>query len=178
MDSKTPVENLCSVEPVLSSSSIRSNFSIQSKASGESSIRQVNFSDLGSKPARYGSHGADAGTYSISQKAINDEDARLVHINDPAKTNERFEFAGNSIRTGKYSILTFLPKNLFEQFHRVAYIDFLVITVLNQLPQLAVFGREASILPLTFVLLVTAVKDAYEDFRRHRSDRIENNKIG
>ncbi|XP_050386951.1 phospholipid-transporting ATPase 1 isoform X2 [Argentina anserina] len=52
-----------------------------------------------------------------------------------------------------------------------------VIAVLNQLPQLAVFGRGVSILPLAFVLLVTAVKDAYEDYRRHRSDRIENNRL-
>ncbi|XVF24595.1 hypothetical protein REPUB_Repub13aG0141100 [Reevesia pubescens] len=177
MDSKTLVENLYSIEPALSSSSRRSNFPIQSKASGGNSIREVNFSDLGSKPVRYGSRGADSETYSMSQKEINDEDARLVHINDPVKTNERFEFAGNSIRTAKYSILTFLPRNLFEQFHRVAYIYFLVIAVLNQLPQLAVFGRGVSILPLAFVLLVTAVKDAYEDFRRHRSDRIENNRL-
>ncbi|XP_021296402.1 LOW QUALITY PROTEIN: phospholipid-transporting ATPase 1 [Herrania umbratica] len=177
MDSKTPVENLCSIEPALSSSSRRSNFSVQSKASGGNSVREVNFSDLGSKPVRYGSHGADSETNAMSQKEINDEDARLVHINDPVKTNERFEFAGNSIRTAKYSILTFLPRNLFEQFHRVAYIYFLVIAVLNQLPQLAVFGRGASIMPLAFVLLVTAVKDAYEDYRRHRSDRIENNRL-
>nr|GEX16453.1 phospholipid-transporting ATPase 1-like [Tanacetum cinerariifolium] len=45
------------------------------------------------------------------------------------------------------------------------------------LPQLAVFGRFASILPLTMVLLVTAIKDAYEDWRRHSSDRIENNRL-
>ncbi|XVE68522.1 hypothetical protein DITRI_Ditri09bG0074800 [Diplodiscus trichospermus] len=177
MDSKSPVENLYSIEPALSSSSRRSNFSTHSRVSGGNSIREVNFGDLGSKPVRYGSRGADSETYSMSQREISDEDARLVHINDPVKTNERFEFAGNSIRTGKYSILTFLPRNLFEQFHRVAYIYFLVIAVLNQLPQLAVFGRGASIMPLAFVLLVTAVKDAYEDFRRHRSDRIENNRL-
>ncbi|KAJ8447209.1 hypothetical protein Cgig2_030440 [Carnegiea gigantea] len=112
-----------------------------------------------------------------SQKEFNDEDARLIHINDPARTNERSGFAGNSIRTSKYSVITFLPRNLFEQFHRVAYIYFLVIAILNQLPQLAVFGRAASILPLAFVLLVSAIKDAFEDFRRHKSDRVENNRL-
>lgn len=177
MESKSPVENLYSIEPALSSSSRKSNVSTHSRASGGNSIREVNFTELGSKPVRYGSHGADSEAYSMSQKEINDEDARLVHLNDPVKTNERFEFSGNSIRTAKYSILTFLPRNLFEQFHRVAYIYFLVIAVLNQLPQLAVFGRGASIMPLAIVLLVTAVKDAYEDFRRHRSDRIENNRL-
>ncbi|KAJ0494825.1 putative P-type phospholipid transporter [Helianthus annuus] len=130
--------------------------------------------DLGSKRSR------DSERYSsisMSHREINDGDARLVHVNDALKTNERFEFAGNSIKTAKYSLFSFLPRNLFEQFHRVAYIYFLIIAILNQLPQLAVFGRGASILPLSFVLLVTAVKDAYEDWRRHRSDRIENNRM-
>ncbi|KAG2669575.1 hypothetical protein I3760_14G039200 [Carya illinoinensis] len=176
MELKNPVENSSSLESNFNSSSQRSIVSIQSKASAGNSIREVSF-DLGTKPVRYGSRGADSEALSISQKEISDEDARLIYINDPAKTNERYEFAGNSIRTGKYSIITFLPRNLFEQFHRVAYIYFLVIAVLNQLPQLAVFGRGVSILPLAFVLLVTAVKDAYEDYRRHRSDRIENNRL-
>lgn len=169
------------------SRSLRSLFSI---VSGRHSIDEVNsyisatssvdnFSRSGSKPipVRYGSRGADSNGLTMSQREISDDDARLIYVNNPDKTNEKFEFTGNSIRTSKYSILTFLPKNLFEQFHRVAYIYFLVIAILNQLPQLAVFGRTASILPLAIVLIVTAVKDAYEDWRRTRSDRIENNRI-
>ncbi|KAH7862952.1 hypothetical protein Vadar_011455 [Vaccinium darrowii] len=152
--------------------------SIQSRGSGTTSGREVSFVDSESKPVRYGSsRAADSEGLSMSQKEINDEDARLVYINDPDKTNEKFEFRGNSIRTSKYSFLTFLPRNLFEQFRRVAYIYFLVIAILNQIPQLAVFGRGASIVPLAFVLFVTAVKDAYEDWRRHKSDRVENNRL-
>ncbi|KAL0380090.1 UNVERIFIED_CONTAM: Phospholipid-transporting ATPase 1 [Sesamum angustifolium] len=151
--------------------------SVWSKTSGGRSIREVSFGELESKPVRHGSRGADSEGFSASYKEINDDDARLIYINDPDRTDEKFEFAGNSIRTGKYSILTFLPRNLFEQFHRVAYIYFLVIAILNQLPQLAVFGRGASIMPLAFVLLVTAIKDGYEDYRRHRSDKIENSRL-
>ncbi|KAH9327115.1 hypothetical protein KI387_007293, partial [Taxus chinensis] len=72
--------------------------------------------------------------------------------------------------------LLFLPKNLFVQFHRLAYIYFLVIAALNQLPQLAVFGRTVSLFPLLFILCVTAIKDGYEDWRRHHSDKKENNR--
>uniref|UniRef100_J3LND5 Phospholipid-transporting ATPase n=1 Tax=Oryza brachyantha TaxID=4533 RepID=J3LND5_ORYBR len=110
---------------------------------------------------------------SASQKELGDEDARVVRVGDAERTDERMEFAGNAVRTAKYSPLTFLPRNLFEQFHRLAYVYFLVIAVLNQLPQLAVFGRGASVMPLAFVLIVTAVKDA----RRHRSDRAENSRL-
>ncbi|CAA6654596.1 unnamed protein product [Spirodela intermedia] len=89
-----------------------------------------------------------------------EENSRLIYINDPVKTNDQYEFTGNEICTSKYTVITFLPKNLFIQFHRVAYLYFLAIAALNQLPPLAVFGRT----------------DGYEDWRRHRSDRKENNR--
>ncbi|KAK7340060.1 hypothetical protein VNO77_20752 [Canavalia gladiata] len=108
--------------------------------------------------------------------ALHDDRARLIYINDPKKTNDKYEFTGNEIRTSKYTFITFLPKNLFIQFHRVAYLYFLAIAALNQLPPLAVFGRTVSLFPLLFVLCVTAIKDGYEDWRRHRSDRNENNR--
>ncbi|CAL9044063.1 phospholipid-transporting ATPase 1-like [Musa acuminata AAA Group] len=119
---------------------------------------------------------AESERFATSQRELTDADSRMVLVGDPDRTDPRLELSGNAIRTAKYSPLTFLPRNLFEQFHRLAYVYFLVIAVLNQLPQLAVFGRGASVLPLAFVLLVTAVKDAYEDWRRHRADRIENNR--
>ena len=55
---------------------------------------------------------------SMSHKELGDEDARVVRVGDAASTNERLEFAGNAVRTAKYSSLMFLPRNLFEQFHR------------------------------------------------------------
>ncbi|KAJ6727492.1 putative PHOSPHOLIPID-TRANSPORTING ATPASE [Salix purpurea] len=177
MDSQNPAESSSSNEISLKSASVRSLSSNPSRASRGNSIGAGSFRDLRSKPVRLGSRRGDSEVFSTSQKEISDEDARLVYLNDPAKSNERFEFTGNSVHTAKYSLISFIPRNLFEQFHRVAYIYFLIIAVLNQLPQLAVFGRTASILPLAFVLLVTAVKDAYEDWRRQMSDRVENNRL-
>ncbi|CAK7325137.1 unnamed protein product [Dovyalis caffra] len=177
MASQNPIESSSSNEISYKSSSRRSLSSNPSRASRGNSVRAGSFRDLGPRPVRLGSRGGDSEMFSASQKEISDEDARLVYLNEPAKSNERFEFSGNSVRTSKYSLISFIPRNLFEQFHRVAYVYFLIIAVLNQLPQLAVFGRGASIMPLAFVLLVTAVKDAYEDWRRHMSDRIENNRL-
>ena len=113
----------------------------------------------------------------FEESSQSEENSRLIYINDPDKTNDKYEFTGNEIRTSKYTVITFLPKNLFIQFHRVAYIYFLVIAALNQLPPLAVFGRTVSLFPLLFVLFVTAIKDGYEDWRRHRSDQKENNRL-
>lgn len=81
----------------------------------------------------------------LENDLLHGSNARLIHVNDPKKTNDQFEFTGNEIRTSKYTIINFLPKNLFIQFHRVAYLYFLAIAALNQLPPLAVFGRTVSL---------------------------------
>ncbi|KAI5077468.1 hypothetical protein GOP47_0007292 [Adiantum capillus-veneris] len=120
---------------------------------------------------------ADASCSVLQNEEVHKSKPRRVFINNPLRTNDRGDLVGNKVRTSKYTWLTFLPKNLFEQFRRVAYIYFLAIVILNQIPQLAVFGRTASLFPLLFVLVVTAIKDGYEDWGRHRSDVIENNRL-
>ena len=77
--------------------------------------------------------------------------------------------------TTKYTLFTFLPKNLFEQFHRFANLYFLFIVLLNWVPSINAFGKEISMLPVIFVLGVTAIKDAFEDRRRYVSDKRVNN---
>ena len=83
----------------------------------------------------------------------------------------------NVVHTTKYTIITFFPKNLWEQFHRLANIYFLFIAVLNFVPSLGVFGKEIGFIPITYVLSVTALKDVFEDYRRYRSDREVNSKL-
>ncbi len=80
---------------------------------------------------------------------------------------------GNKIRTTKYTLLSFLPKNLLEQFHRVANLYFIFIVLLNWF--IDAFGKEIAMIPVLFVLGVTAVKDLFEDRRRRASDQRINN---
>jgi phospholipid-transporting ATPase len=73
--------------------------------------------------------------------------------------------------------VNFLPKNLKEQFSQLANIYFLVISFMQMIPYISISGGSpAMLLPLSFVIFVSAVKDIYEDLKRHRSDDDENNK--
>lgn len=87
------------------------------------------------------------------------------------KSHPNRDYRSNRIKTTKYSLLTFFPKNLFEQFHRFANLYFILVVALNWVPQVQAFGKEIAMIPVIFVLAVTAVKDAFEDFRRYKSDR-------
>lgn len=79
------------------------------------------------------------------------------------------------VRTTKYTALSFLPRNLLEQFHRVANLYFIFIVLLNWVPAINAFGKEVAMIPVVFVLGVTALKDFFEDRRRLASDRRVNN---
>lgn len=95
--------------------------------------------------------------------------------NIPGKHHPHRGYACNRIRTTKYTILSFIPKNLFEQFHRIANLYFIGIVLLNWVPKINAFGKEIAIIPVMFVLGVTAIKDWFEDFRRYKSDKRINN---
>lgn len=83
-------------------------------------------------------------------------------------------YKGNKIRTTKYSVLSFLPRNLFEQLHRLGNIYFIFIAALNFVPLVQAFQPEVSLMPIILVLGITAFKDLWEDYRRFHSDRLVN----
>ncbi len=86
-------------------------------------------------------------------------------------------YSRNKIRTTKYTFLSFIPKNLFEQLHRFANVYFIFLGALNFVPIVNAFQPEISIIPIVFVISITAVKDLWEDQRRKKSDQKVNNRL-
>ncbi|VDO63268.1 unnamed protein product [Heligmosomoides polygyrus] len=106
------------------------------------------------------------------------------------------QFTDNSITTTKYSLLTFIPYNIFHQMTtKYANLYFLFIAVLNFCPVFGAYTKFLGLIPIGFVLCTTLVKvcqdavalyvffgrtqplqDGYEDFRRWRFDNKINSK--
>nr|XP_055048068.1 probable phospholipid-transporting ATPase IM isoform X2 [Misgurnus anguillicaudatus] len=106
----------------------------------------------------------------IWKKDVCIEEERHVRAND-RDYNERFSYADNRIKTAKYNVFTFLPTNLFEQFQRFANAYFLVLLILQLIPEISSLSWFTTIVPLVLVLAITAVKDATDDYFRHKSDQ-------
>ncbi|KAF2077500.1 hypothetical protein CYY_001199 [Polysphondylium violaceum] len=96
--------------------------------------------------------------------------------NSSNNTDIHSPFKNNWISTTKYTILTFIPKNLFEQFCRVANLYFLFILVLCHTP-ISPVAPGPSAINLGIVLLINAIKEAYEDFHRYKSDKKINHQL-
>ncbi|VVA90796.1 unnamed protein product [Arabis nemorensis] len=98
---------------------------------------------------------------------------RTVYCND-RDSNQPVRFKGNSISTTKYNVFTFLPKGLFEQFRRIANIYFLGISCLSMTP-ISPVSPITNVAPLSMVLLVSLIKEAFEDWKRFQNDMSINN---
>eukprot|EP00741_Cyanophora_paradoxa_P014910 tig00020830_g14384.t1 len=101
------------------------------------------------------------------------EEPVLVHLND-AESNRNAKHCSNFIRTSKYKAWNFLPKNLFDQFRRIANFYFLVVFLIQLVPGLSPISAWSSLAPLVAVLAAGAVKEGIEDYRRHQADNQAN----
>ncbi|KAJ2390080.1 hypothetical protein GGI23_005697 [Coemansia sp. RSA 2559] len=108
------------------------------------------------------------------RKAASSLASRKIYVNiavpDDEMATHAQHYCTNAITTSQYTLVNFLPKNLSRQFRRVANIYFLVLTILQLITYFAVGSRFLTVVPIILVLAITAIKDAFEDWRRHISD--------
>uniref|UniRef100_A0A8C6XW15 Phospholipid-transporting ATPase n=1 Tax=Naja naja TaxID=35670 RepID=A0A8C6XW15_NAJNA len=129
------------------------------------------------KQNKIGLTGASCDTLLVAEKS---KKHRVVipwstHFKDEYKKVSNL-YAKNRIRTTKYRLWSFIPRNLFEQFHRlVANLYFLFIALLNWVPAVEAFRKEITMIPLCVVLTIIAVKDALEDYTKYKLDKKINN---
>ncbi|KAK5131718.1 hypothetical protein LTR08_000607 [Meristemomyces frigidus] len=107
---------------------------------------------------------------------------RTIYFNTPLPDSARDDdgrplqsFKRNKIRTAKYTPISFVPKNLWFQFHNIANVYFLFIIILCFF---SIFGAQnpgLNAVPLIVIVIVTAVKDGVEDWRRTVLDNQLNN---
>lgn len=112
-----------------------------------------------------------------SNASGNDDPKRRISIHQkhkaPLADSKGFlkqGFSSNMITTSKYSLLTFIPKNLYEQFRGIANFYFLSLVILQGFEWFATVSIAVAAAPIILIVFVTAVKDGIEDIRRHRSD--------
>ncbi|XP_047545929.1 probable phospholipid-transporting ATPase IA isoform X7 [Vanessa atalanta] len=108
----------------------------------------------------------EATTSGITDGAADEQQNRVIFVNRPQPQ----KFVNNRISTAKYSVPSFVPLFLFEQFRRYSNCFFLLIALLQQIPDVSPTGRWTTLTPLILILTVSAIKEVVEDFKRHRAD--------
>jgi len=104
------------------------------------------------------------------------KDRRIFELNtvfDRKDSNRKF--MNNVLSTTKYTCLTFLPKNLYFQFTKLANAYFLMLVLLQLIPGIGQKnGSVLTAIPLCIVVSISMVKDIIEDLGRFKQDKAEN----
>ncbi|UZP46571.1 hypothetical protein NXS19_014383 [Fusarium pseudograminearum] len=83
-------------------------------------------------------------------------------------------YISNFIRSSRYTVYDFFPKQLIYQFSKLGNFYFLVVGTIQMIPGLSTVGRWTTIAPLGVFVAFSMAKEGYDDYRRYRLDRVEN----
>lgn len=88
-----------------------------------------------------------------TEEVVHSTESRTIYVNVPVDEGDldedgtiRAEYPRNKVRTARYTPLTFIPKNLWYQFHNVANLYFLLLVILQVSPPPPLSADETSFL--------------------------------
>lgn len=83
-------------------------------------------------------------------------------------------YTSNFIRSSRYTLYDFIPKQLIFQFSKLGNFYFLVMGILQTIPGLSTVGRWTTIAPLAIFVAFSMAKEGWDDYRRYQLDKSEN----
>eukprot|EP01132_Coremiostelium_polycephalum_P004923 gene4923-6137_t len=105
------------------------------------------------------------------KKDLYNNNIRIIYANDIDRNKE---YPSNRISNTKYTVWNFIPKNLLEQFGRVMNIYFLFIGILQLFPSITPVDPISTWGALGFIFAISAVKEAFDDYKRGVRDKVAN----
>jgi phospholipid-translocating ATPase len=104
-------------------------------------------------------------------KRVDTTSRRLVYFSDQALNITNWS---NKEENNKYNVVTFIPICLFNQFRQFGNFFYLLMSVSQFFPELAVGFLFTYISPLAFVVAVSMAKELYDDINRRIQDKKTN----
>lgn len=103
----------------------------------------------------------------------NSKDSRDVEVGRLQKR----KYPANIVSNAKYTLWSFLPMTLYNEFRFFLNIYFLLVALSQIIPYLRIGYMSTYILPLVFVLTISIGKEAFDDIARRRRDAEANSEF-
>ena len=100
-----------------------------------------------------------------------------VDLQDDTIVNQPEKFCDNSVRTTQYTLLSFLPLALLDQYKNPFNIYFLVSMIIKMIPAISSVNPVANITPVIVVLIINLIREGVEDYRKHLHDKLSNESL-
>jgi len=107
------------------------------------------------------------------QTEVNNNNSREIHVGRQPK----LRYPANIVSNAKYSVWSFLPLTLYNEFRFFLNIYFLLVALSQIIPYLRIGYMSTYIVPLAFVLFISIGKEAFDDIARRRRDAEANSEL-
>ena len=105
----------------------------------------------------------------------NANECNLIDSKEDIIESQKKKYSNNSIRTCQYTLFTFLPLAILNQFKTTFNWFFLFSLILVCIPQISDKSPFSEALPFSVVMIISLVKEAIEDYRKYTNDKKANN---
>ncbi|KAJ3045970.1 hypothetical protein HK097_001086 [Rhizophlyctis rosea] len=86
-------------------------------------------------------------------------------------------FIDNTVRTSRYTLISFIPCQLLAQFSKIANLYFLIVSALQLLPGVSPTGKYTTVAPLAVFVGLAMAREAWDDWQRSKQDTADNNLV-
>ena len=100
-----------------------------------------------------------------------------VDLQDGTDLKQPEKYCDNGIRTTQYTLLTFIPFAILNQYKNPFNIFFLVGMIIDCIPVISSVPPATTIMPVLIVLIINLIREAVEDYRKYSNDKLTNESI-
>ena len=87
------------------------------------------------------------------------------------------KYCDNSVRTSQYTLYSFLPLAIINQYKTPFNWFFLVQAIIDCIPSISSVNPVTTIMPVVIVLIISLIREAVEDYRKYSNDKLANETI-
>ena len=84
------------------------------------------------------------------------------------------EYCDNSVRTAQYTLYSFLPLAIMNQYKTPFNWFFLIQAIIDCMPSISSVDPITTIAPVVIVLVISLIREAVEDYRKYSNDKLAN----
>ena len=113
----------------------------------------------------------------INEKKIKTQRKLYIDLQYGTIVNQPEKYCDNSIRTSQYTLYSFLPLAIMNQYKTPFNWFFLVQAIIDCIPAISSVNPATSIMPVIIVLIISLIREAVEDYRKYSNDKLANEAI-
>jgi hypothetical protein len=98
-------------------------------------------------------------------------DQRRRRLGTAQNKDDYSEYPKNVTKTSSYTMLSFFPIATIRYFSKYTNAYFLFMTILQTIPSISPFSLGSVVTPMIFIYAVSMIREGYEDYLRHKSDK-------